>query len=408
MSRKPTIVDLYCGAGGLALGFKGAGFDVLAARDVHPAAVETYRASVGAHVRQESLTADSDLPDADVYIGGPPCQGFSSAGMRRQGDARNTHVSTFAALVVRHRPMAFVFENVEGFLTGEDGARVFDLLDPLLAAGYRVHLRKVNAANYGVAQHRKRVIAVGGLGWDPSFPRPTHAAHGAPGATLVGRGLPKTPTAMEALGGLPPPDRAPPGAPPGHFAPAVSAKDQERLAALGPGQTMRDLPPELWHATYARRANRRVSDGTPSERRGGAPSGIRRLRGDEPSKAITSMSRSEFVHPTEHRFLTLRECARLQGFSDDFSFRGSQSEIAMLIGNAVPPRFAGAIAQQLLADLLRAEPCRHPEGRLLSFVPTHSTGMSPALAKITSEVEARFMASNLSRSSANEQLRLWA
>src|SRR5690606_12779965 len=99
----------------------------------------------------------------------------------------------------------------------------------------------------------------------------------------------------------------------------------------------RDLPQELWHGTYSRRANRRVSDGVPTDRRGGAPAGLRRLRPDQPSKAITSAAPSEFVHPLEDRMLTLRECARLQTFPDEFLFAGSRSERAVQIGNAVPP-----------------------------------------------------------------------
>jgi DNA (cytosine-5)-methyltransferase 1 len=81
---------------------------------------------------------------------------------------------------------------------------------------------------------------------------------------------------------------------------------------------MRDLPPRFQHPSYQRRANRRVSDGTPREHRGGAPFGIRRLFGDEPSKTITGNSIRELVHPHEDRFLTLRECARLQTFPDWF------------------------------------------------------------------------------------------
>lgn len=354
---------------------------------------------------REQISLNTALPEAQVFIGGPPCQGFSSAGMRRAGDARNTLVSVYAKLVAKYRPTAFVFENVEGFLTGEEGARVIDLLEPLVDAGYRIHLRKVNAANYGVAQHRKRVVAVGGLGWDPTFPEPTHAARGAPGAHLVGRHLGTTPTLLQALDGLPAPDARAPGFPPGHFVGRLDDKDLERLTALAPGQTMRDLPEHLWHETFARRANRRVQDGTPTEQRGGAPSGIRRLRGDEPSKAITSMTRSEFVHPIENRYLTLRECARIQGFSDDFVFAGPQVDQATVIGNAVPPRFSLAIATQLRAELAGHAGRDNRPGKLLSFVPTASSGMSPALARITAEVRNRFMASGVTHDT--EQLPLW-
>lgn len=179
-----TVVDLFCGAGGLSLGFRRAGFDILRAVDNWKPAVDTYRANIGDHVVRQEIDMDCELPVSTVLVGGPPCQGFSSAGRRNHDDRRNSLVTVFSRLIAQYKPAAFVFENVEGFLTGVRGKFVFQLLEPVIEAGYRVHLRKVNAANYGVPQHRKRVIAVGCLGWEPSFPRPTHAAFGAPGAHL--------------------------------------------------------------------------------------------------------------------------------------------------------------------------------------------------------------------------------
>ncbi len=384
-----SVVDLFCGAGGLSLGFRAAGFNVVWAADNNEAAVRTYRANLGEHVLCQPIAGDTDPPEATVIAGGPPCQGFSSAGMRRVGDKRNALVTSFAQIVARKRPRVFVFENVEGFLTAEGGKRVFDLLIPLVAAGYRIHLRKVNAANYGVPQHRKRVIAIGGLGWEPSFPEPTHSAHGAPGANLAATRLPRTPTLQEALAGLLSPDTEEPGNPPGHFFRPLVGVDLQRANALKPGQTMRDLPTELWHDSYRRRAYRRVMDGTPTERRGGAPSGVRRLVADEPSKAITGGAQSEFLHPCADRNLTLRECARIQTFSDDFRFRGTCAEQAQLIGNAVPPRLATVIARVLAADLLVAKP-QGDKGQLLSFVPTLSNGMSPILERVTQTVRSTF------------------
>jgi DNA (cytosine-5)-methyltransferase 1 len=390
--RSPlSVVDLFCGAGGLSVGFCAAGFNVVWAADNNEAAVRTYRANLGEHVVCQPITVDTDPPEAAVIVGGPPCQGFSSAGMRRAGDERNTLVTCFAQIVARKRPRAFVFENVEGFLTAESGKRVLDLLIPLVAAGYRIHVRKVNAANYGVPQHRKRVLAIGGLGWEPSFPEPTHSAHGVPGARLAATRLPPTPTLQEALAGLSPPETKEPGNPPGHFYRPLVGIDLQRAHALSPGQTMRDLPKELWHDSYHRRAYRRVMDGTPTERRGGAPAGVRRLVADEPSKAITGGALSEFLHPSEDRNLTLRECARIQTFADDFRLRGTCTEQAQLIGNAVPPFLATVIARVLAADLRVAEP-KIDTGQLLSFVPTLSTGMSPILERVTKTIQSMFRA----------------
>jgi DNA (cytosine-5)-methyltransferase 1 len=396
-----TVLDLFCGAGGISLGFERAGFRVLLAVDNNPAALKTYVRNLGHHASAHDLSQEIGLPNATVIVGGPPCQGFSSAGLRRNGDNRNNLVSSFAETVARMKPKTFLFENVEGFLTAEDGMRVLELLSPLLRAGYRIHLKKVNAANYGVPQHRKRVIAIGGLGWDPTFPAPTHTAFGAPGALLHARHLPLAPTLREAIGDLAPPSERPPGEPQGHYYRPLIGKDFERAKAMGPGMKMRDLPDELQHESYQRRAFRRVMDGTPSERRGGAPAGLRRLLPDEPSKAITGGARSEFLHPLEDRPLTIRECARLQTFPDNFVFVGSPSDQAQLIGNAVPPLFAYLIASTMAADLRKAE-CSIGEGALLSFLPTLSDGCSPALKRVIDLVNTEF-----EQFAVREELPLW-
>lgn len=397
------FLDLFCGAGGLSRGFVDAGFRCTLALDHNEAAVETHRLNFDSPVDNVDVTALSDFPRVAVVVGGPPCQGFSSAGTRAVGDDRNTLVGWFAQTIARIRPAAFVFENVEGFLTAEDGFHVFELLEPLVAAGYCIHVRKVNAANYGVPQHRKRVLAIGGLGWSPALPEPTHSAFGAPGAHLAARHLPHTPTLSEALNGLPEPTSESPGVPEDHYAARLGGIDLERAIRLTPGQTMRDLPPALQHESFRRRAFRRVMDGTPSDRRGGAPAGLRRLRPDEPCKAITGAARNELLHPTADRFLTLRECARIQTFDDDFSFAGSPAERQQLIGNAVPPRLARVLGETLMQQLEQVRPITC-EGRLLSFVPTLSMGMSPALESITERVRRRF---GLVHSSNEEQMPLW-
>ena len=388
MSSSITTVDLFCGAGGLSVDLVSAGYETVYAADKFEAAVATYNAYFGHSATSDALTRESRLPDADVFVGGPPCQGFSSAGRRSPGDARNSLVAVFAHLVATHRPKAFLFENVEGFLTGDRGRWVVDLLDPLVRAGYCIHLRKINAAHFGVPQHRKRVVAIGGLGWDPGFPAPTHSAAGMPGSGLVGNGLPPCPTVSEALHGLPAAVRRVRGHahPVDHDYRPPKGVDLERIRALKPGQTMKDLPEHLWHETYRRRAFRRVKDGTPTERRGGAPAGLRRLDGDHPSKAITSGATSEFLHPTENRTLTLRECARLQTFPDSFTFCGTMSEKALLIGNAIPPRLGEVLGNHIKNAVLQGSGDPAPAG-LKSFVATHASAMSPALRHTTETVE---------------------
>lgn len=398
-----TVLDLFCGAGGMSLGFLQAGFRIIKAIDHFNPAIETYNHNIGLHGEIGDLSQSLELPYADVIIGGPPCQGFSSAGLRRLKDYRNDLIRIFAQLVSTLKPKAFVFENVEGFLTAENGDRIIELLDPIIESGYKVHLRKVNAAHFGVPQHRKRVIAIGGLGWAPSFPAYSHQAYGAPGSQLVSQNLPLAPSIMDALHSLPIADTTPPGTIQGHFFRPLSGLELQRAMALVPGQTMRDLPESLQHESFRRRAFRRVMDGTPSHKRGGAPSGIKRLKPDEPSKAVTGGMQGEFIHPFEHRPLTIRECARLQTFPDQFVFRGNTSDQMQLIANAVPPLLAEHIAHNLLRDLeVKDRRSLTGNGEILSFIPTLSSGVSPALKQAIERVRQRYFGH-----SVVERLSLW-
>ncbi len=392
MGSQATAIDLFCGAGGLSLGLARAGFSVLRAYDHWEPAVATHRANFQHEVKHCDIHSKLTLPWTDLIVGGPPCQGFSSAGRRREDDDRNSLISIFARLVATMRPRAFLFENVEGFLTAANGRFVFELLSPLVQAGYRIHCRKINAANFAVPQHRKRVIVVGGLGWDPAFPSPTHTAHGAPGALLAADRLPHTQTVGQALAGLPAAKehRAAESEPRDHTFAPLCESDLARARLLQPGQCMRDLPQEHWHPSYARRAFRRVMDGTPTERRGGAPAGLRRLRSDEPSKTITGGAQSELLHPDEDRPLTIRECARLQTFPDDFRIVATSRDAIQLLGNAVPPVLAQRLGEQLSCDFQRAASAPRMPGALLSFVPTLSSGSSPILREVVAEVARRF------------------
>jgi len=144
-------------------------------------------------------------------------------------------------------------------------------------------------------------------------------------------------------------------------------------------------------------------DGTPVERRGGPPAGIRRLRPDEPSKAITGGALNEFIHPFEDRPLTVRECARLQTFPDSFQFIGSTRDSVQLIGNAVPPHLAQIVAGNLLTDLSKAIPSQD-HGALLTFVPTLSSGTSPVLKEVNGKVIRMFSPTGV----ANQLEMRWA
>src|SRR5690606_27673225 len=165
-----------------------------------------------------------------------------------------------------------------------------------------------------------------------------------------------------------------------HVSPKLDDLQLSRISILGEGQTMKDLPDDLQHPSFKKRANRRVMDGTPSEKRGGAPSGLKRLRSGEPCLTITGAAIREFVHPHENRYLTIRECARIQSFPDDFKFYGSTSQKIQQIGNAIPPFLAEIFANHIQEIGFNCDG-NDKSGRLLGFKLSKSDGLSPALCQ---------------------------
>ncbi|WP_461225234.1 DNA cytosine methyltransferase [Lacticaseibacillus suihuaensis] len=370
-------VSIFSGAGGLDLGFQQAGVEILAAYDSMAPMVQTYRRNVGPAQQADLASYDfarmsDDLAlggDLDLVIGGPPCQGFTSAGARFWADPRNALIRNYAeALRILH-PRWFVMENVEGLLTAAKGRYLEETLKAMIALGYAVALKKVYMQEYGIPQRRKRVILVGNReGKRYAFPQPIQKASGA----IYRNGSCTLRDAIGDLEGVE--DEAIDQLPV-----APSGLQAARIQALLPGQSMKDLPAELQHDSFSRRAHRRVQDGTASARRGGAPSGLKRLQYDEPALTITSAASREFVHPVLDRTLTLRECARVQTFPDSFAFFGTKSEKLLQIGNAVPPRFARQLADSILqADQTAAAVV--PQG-LVAAQLTKSTGLSPALQR---------------------------
>jgi len=407
---RPTAISLFAGAGGCSLGFQQAGYDVRFATDLDADAVESYRRNFAgtpcevADIRE--LDPDSLLKriglgrgQLDILLGGPPCQGFSSAGLKSGDDPRNSLLRHYVRLLEGVGPKWFVMENVEGLLTNGRGLHVRDAVASFLEAGYSVNLEKIYAQGYGVPQRRKRVLIVGNrLGHDFAFPEPSTPFSGS----IFRKG---EVTFATAVGDLPPASQ---GSAPflayatspknelqaylrgqaknvtDHNAPALPGIQLERVRRLRAGQTMKDLPGHLQHESFRRRAFRRVMDGTPVDRRGGAPHGLKRLFADEPCLTITSAATREFVHPTEDRLLTLRECARLQTFPDTFEFAGSVASRMQQIGNAIPPMLARAVGEHIAETYgfgLKYSGTRYPS---LRFCLTRSAGMSPALSQTES------------------------
>lgn len=418
-SQSDQILSLFSGAGGFSFGFASAGLRPLFGVEIDPDACRSYEANVGSPCHRHDLSRldpeffkgllNGKAPLA--LIGGPPCQGFSTAGSRAAADPRNQLIFNYLHIVEEVRPRWFFFENVEGLLTSGQGDAVSALVREFLRIGYSVRLEKVNLAGYGVPQTRKRVLIIGNrLGID--FFLPEELCSYDSGKAHKHSGRPFAPTLVEALQGLGPATTrrtdaaayATAGAATGydalmregHAHDAVSehtdntgAEDAYRYSLLAEGQTMKDLPEVYWHESFRRRAFRRVQDGTPTDKRGGAPSGIKRLHGDLQSLTITGVACREFIHPQLNRPLTIRECARLQSFPDRYQFSGNAASVMQQIGNAVPPLAAAVFAKHLLTlegqsgSDLQSLPVS-PSPRLLGYKLTEATGMSPALKRTES------------------------
>ncbi len=415
-TKSDSVLSLFSGAGGFSYGFANVGVAPICGAEINQDACATYEENIGSPCHNVDLAAVEpsffrallDTKEPFAVIGGPPCQGFSTAGARDTKDPRNQLIFNYLRLVAEIRPRWFIFENVEGLLTSGHGADVFALVREFLALGYSVRVHKANFAAYGVPQTRKRVLIIGNrLGVDFGLPAEDYSYDS--GKSRKSSTKPFAPTLNQAIEGLGvavrlrsatvpylsaepvnPFDQAMRaentlGSVTEHFH-STDIEDEKRYALLKPGQTMKDLPAEYQHESFRRRAFRRVMDGTPSENRGGAPSGIKRLQRDLQSLTITGAATREFIHPTEHRPLTIRECARVQTFPDHYQFHGNVASVTQQIGNAVPPIAAAALAQHLQvidgafgSDI--QSPICNSEPRLLGYVLTEASGMSEALQK---------------------------
>jgi DNA (cytosine-5)-methyltransferase 1 len=407
----------------MSLGFSQAGLCPQISADIDGDACSTYEANIGSEAFNIDLSrptgpfnkAMEGYKNAFALIGGPPCQGFTSAGLKNGSDKRNRLIFSYFSIVEHVRPRWFLFENVEGLLTSNGGRGVVDLVAEFIRIGYRTRLEKVNFASFGLPQARKRVILIGNrLGLDFELPVARFSFNA--GKHRCGGVLPPAPTLDEAIAGLGTPiktiGKTTPYAtekPASEYdafmrignsrgkvslhATSVPSRMVPLLSTLRAGETMKDLPEEYWHESYKRRAFRRVADGTPTENRGGPPSGLKRLIGELNSLTITSAATREFIHPHENRPLTLREAARLQSFPDKYEFTGAGMSIARQIGNAFPPMVARVLAEHLarldgVFGSGRATVDDQIPGALIGYRLTDSSGMSPALTHTEALLES--------------------
>ena len=377
---RPTAIDLFAGAGGLSLGFEQAGFDVIAAAEIDPVhcAVHKFnfpttaivsRSVVGMSAHDIRGAAGIAGRPVDCVFGGPPCQGFSLIGHRALEDPRNSLVLEFVRIVSELGARTFMFENVKGLTVGRHRAFLHELVRAFEDAGYSVRLpwHVLNAAYYGVPQHRERLILIGAKKGTrlPDYPVPR--TNPADAKKLV-PGLPIGPTCKDALADLPDADC---------FETLIES-DAVRTLKFGlPSEyakALRCMTHGAWHYGYrrqwdpevltssARTTHTDISRCRFTETAPGDVEPISRffkLRSDGLSNTLragTDGARGAFTSPRPIHFayprcITVREMARLHGFPDWFRFHATKWHGARQIGNSVPPPLARAIAESLVKAL---------------------------------------------------------
>lgn len=358
--RQYNIMDLFSGVGGLTYGFsKIPQFKIIAANEIEKDISIAYKLN---NPNVEMINCDiNDLTEntlqtvlkgqnIDIIVGGPPCQSYSTLGKREMDDRANLFMQYKRILKIL-QPEAFVFENVTGILSMNKGNLFKQILAEFAELNYSLKYKVLDAADFGVPQHRERVILVGFRGNNNYvYPTPTH-----------GKGLKPYVTLKDAIGDLP---VLKSGEKKDYYEGSIdndflkfvrneSAKLLEEhrapkngnhlikiMQALGDGQSKDDLPKDIrpksgYGNTYAK------------------------LWWNKPATTITRNfacpSSSRCIHPRDSRAMSIREGARLQSFPDNYKFYGSDSIKRLEIGNAVPPLLSIAIANQMLIALQKNE-----------------------------------------------------
>ena len=360
-SNAYRLIDLFSGAGGMSLGFSNAfnqPFYSVWANDFNKFCVDTYNKNFGAHCIHgdivEILEAEEiEIPDADVVIGGPPCQGFSLLNKKRDNDPRKKLWRPFLEVVEKCGASVFVMENVPQLLGTLEHSEILETARNL---GFKLAHEKLIAADYGVPQTRTRAFIIGCKFADPSLifpPRKTHFnsdkkgdAKQAPLPFLRDEFLPRPRrwrTVKDAVGDLPKPE-------------GTAIRDMPPPLDLHFGRNPTELSRKRYRAIPEQGMNRfdlqRVApELTPNcwiKKKSGGTDLFGRLWWDRPSVTIRTEffkpEKGRYLHPEQHRPITHREAARFQSFPDNFIFTGSKIEIAKQIGNAVPPLLAARIA----------------------------------------------------------------
>ncbi|MGD8195259.1 DNA cytosine methyltransferase [Herbiconiux sp. P18] len=360
---KRLAIDLFSGAGGLGYGVESAGWSVVAAVDHDTRALETHRANFKGQALSIDMSDESEVDGLiakllplgiDLVAGGPPCQPFSRAGSakirslveegtRTPVDSRKDLWRSFVRVVLALLPRAVIMENVPDMAIGDDLKVIRLIADKLEQAGYAVDYRLLDAWKFGVPQHRKRFILQARRdGKQPDWPTPVEprnvvrdAIFDLPrlGTSKGGRELQYSSSPQSDL------SKALRGGDSGtiiydHMTRPVRRDDLEAFELMTETTLYSDLPERL----------RRYRSDTFNDK-------YKRLGWDNLSRTITAHIAKDgywYIHPEEHRTLTVREAARIQTFPDTFRFAGTRSDAFRQIGNAVPPMLGRAVAESTL------------------------------------------------------------
>jgi DNA (cytosine-5)-methyltransferase 1 len=367
------IIDLFCGCGGMSLGFELAGFETVVACERDLWAGDTYALnhSQTKLVRQDireienwsALLPVNSSGEIDGIIGGPPCQGFSLSGNRDPNDPRNSLFMDFLKCVAHFKPKFLVMENVSGILSAKTAKkeRVLEIiLNELKGLGYKASFSSLNAAQFGVPQSRDRVFIIGVRSPIPFnraliYPKPTHSFSDSITVDMAisdlpqigsGEGTERQDYPCEAKNSYQKWAREKAQGVFNHIAMRHTQRLVERFKVIGHGQSVADVSEE--HSALKR--------GNPSVKSGKifAQNNMRVIP-NRPAPTVAASFQSNFIHPFLNRNFTAREGARLQSFPDHYIFCGKRTTMSwekhlsqyQQIGNAVPPILAQAIAANI-------------------------------------------------------------
>jgi DNA (cytosine-5)-methyltransferase 1 len=363
---KIRVLSTFSGCGGLDLGFKNAGYNLVWAIDNLKDAVETYTKNIGDHIVYEDIKKidHSELPDCDIVIGGPPCQSFSLVGKRDPSDPRGGLIWNYFQIVKEKAPRIFLMENVPGLKSAKDSSGIPvlpELLKSFEDLGYTTNYFILNSADYGVPQLRRRLFIIGSKTNEKiPPPEPTHMKKSLQQSLIY---LKPWVSTRETLDDLPTPrddnDIAYYTKDPdsdyqrylrskkydlvhNHQMPYMSETDLKIIREIKPGGNYMDVPDAI--------ATTRIKN---FKRTGGRTTTYGRLNPSMPSYTLnTHFSRPNVgcnIHYSEDRLLTLREGLRIQSFPDDFKlYCNTKRGAYTIVGNAVPPLLSTAIAKHLV------------------------------------------------------------